>query len=60
MELVCDEDYALATVPQAAEDVEQVVDFLRGEDGSRFVEDEKLSVPKQHFDDFYSLLNAHR
>ena len=57
---MCDEDNGLALRGQGAHDAEQVVAFLRGQDGCRLIEDEHIGAAVESLDDLHTLLDAHR
>ena len=59
VELVGDEEDALALGLEPAHDVHKLVDLLGGEDGGGLIEDEDLIVPVEHLQDLGALLHAH-
>ena len=60
VELVGDEDQALALGGEALHDFHQFADFLRREHSGGFIEDEDFIVAVEHFQNFHALLHAHR
>ena len=60
VQLVGDEDDAVAGVPQAVERGEEFVDLLGREHRGRLVEDEGVGAAKQRLEDFHPLLHADR
>jgi hypothetical protein len=60
LELVRDEHDALAGRAQRVDDLEQVLDLLRGQHRGRLVQDQRLRVPDQGLDDLHPLLHADR
>ena len=59
VELVGDEEDALALGGQVLHNLHQLVDLLRRQHSGGFIEDEDLIVSVQHFQDFRPLLHAH-
>jgi len=59
-QLVGDEHYRRAGVAQLADDVEQLIRFLRGKHCRRLIENEDVRVTRQRLDDLDTLLRAHR
>ena len=60
VELVADEDDAVAAGREATEDLEDLLGLLRREDRGRFVEDEDLGVAVEGLEDLDPLLPADR
>ena len=58
VELVGDEQDALALGLEAAHDVHELVDFLRGQNRRRLVENQNFIVAVEHFQDLDTLLHA--
>ena len=52
------QDNGLSFVPKSADDVQKKVDFLRRENGSRFIKNKNLRLPIQHFQYLHTLLNG--
>ena len=59
-QLVGDQDHGDAAVAQRAQDVEQLVGFLRGQHRARLVEDQDAGAAIQHLHDLDALLLADR
>jgi len=55
-----DEDDGFALRDQGAHNIEQLIGFLRGEDGGWLVKNENFRVAVEQLDDFNALLNADR
>ena len=60
VELVGDEDQALALGGEAFHDLHQFADFLRREHSGGLVEDEDFIVAIEHFQNLHALLHTHR
>ena len=58
VQLVGDEQDALALGLETAHDLHQFVDFLRRKDGGRLIKNQNLIVAVQHFKDFDTLLHT--
>ena len=59
VELVGDEQNALALLGQPPHDLHQLFDFLRGEHGGGLVKDEHLVIAVEHLENLHALLHAH-
>ena len=60
VELVGDEQDALALFFEPAHDLHELFDLLRGQHGGRLIENQNIVVPVQHLEDLHALLHAHR
>ena len=60
VQLVADEDNALAGFGHGAQRLEQPGGLLWGQHGGRLIKNQNLSAPIEHFEDLYPLLFAHR
>ena len=58
VELVGDEEDALALGPEAPHNIHQLVDLLGGEDGGGLVEDQNLIFAVEHIEDLGTLLHT--
>ena len=58
-QLVGDKEDGFALRRQILHDLHQLVDLLRGQHGGRFVENQDLIVPVQHFQNLSALLHTH-
>ena len=57
--LVGDEDHGFTLVAKLAQDAEQVIGFIRGEDACRFIKDQGFGTLEQGFENFDTLLEPH-
>ena len=60
IELVADEQNALALALQPRHDLHELLDFLRGEHRRGLIKNQHFIIPIQHFQDLHPLLHAHR
>ena len=59
VELMGDEEDGLALCRQIAHDLQQLLNFLRGQHGGGLVKNQDFIVPVQHLQDFGTLLHTH-
>ena len=58
LELVCDDDNALAVLDKIVHDGDELRDLLRGEGGGRLIQDQDVRAAVERFQNFHALLHA--